>query len=213
MARKQTTRSGINGSGADPNERDLIERAKGGDKVAFQVLLLRIEPTVSGMATRMLQSGPEVEDVVNEVAEKVWKGIHTFEYKSSFSTWVCTIAVNCCLTELKKRHRHRERYTSLEHIGAEDAKSERWRENVETSLQIARQVWDNLKPEPKRIVDMVRWRGESEQEAAVALGVEIKYVRNVLSYFSKKVKRAVKEHVPGRSSVARAATGKLARAR
>ena len=111
MAKAKTIRLEISDSGIrhDAEERSLIERLQGGDQAAFQTLWRRVERRVTGTANRMLRNGPEVDDVVSYVAQKVWGKISSFRFESSFSTWVCRIAVRRCLTELGRRKRNQER--------------------------------------------------------------------------------------------------------
>jgi RNA polymerase sigma-70 factor, ECF subfamily len=73
------------------------------DTFASLVEPLRRELTVH--CYRMLGSVQEAEDLVQETYLRAWRGIHSFENRSSVRTWMYRIATNVCLTALNGRDR------------------------------------------------------------------------------------------------------------
>ncbi|HEV2712906.1 MAG TPA: sigma-70 family RNA polymerase sigma factor [Gaiellaceae bacterium] len=87
------------------SDRELLERARAGDREAFAAL---VEPLRRGLHVhcyRMLGSLHDAEDVFQEVMLRAWRGLDGFAGRSSLRGWVYRIATNACLDALKHRRR------------------------------------------------------------------------------------------------------------
>jgi RNA polymerase sigma-70 factor (ECF subfamily) len=60
---------------------------------------------LTGYCYRMLGSGGEAEDAVQEVMLRAWRAAGTFEGRSSLRSWLYRIATNVCLDQLRGRSR------------------------------------------------------------------------------------------------------------
>ena len=89
-------------------ERVLLASCKAGDHAAFMELIQR----GSGMARRAIRSiacnPADVEDVMQDTVIAAFKGLHTFNERSKFSTWLTRIAINNALMLLRRRKTRRE---------------------------------------------------------------------------------------------------------
>ena len=81
----------------------LVSRAKNGDMLAFEQLLLQHEKIVFNIVLRMMGPGEDVKDLSQEVFLKVYRNLSKFDEKSAFSTWIYRIAVNTCIDEMRRR--------------------------------------------------------------------------------------------------------------
>jgi RNA polymerase sigma-70 factor (ECF subfamily) len=54
---------------------------------------------------RMLGSWTDAEDVLQDVSLRAWRGLDRFEGRSSGRSWLYRIAINACLTALRRRPR------------------------------------------------------------------------------------------------------------
>lgn len=64
---------------------------------------------------RQLSDG-DLDDLTQESLLRIHSRLDSFENQSRFSTWACAIAVNCALSELRRR---RHRHLSLEDTAAQ----------------------------------------------------------------------------------------------
>lgn len=81
------------------DERALVERARDGDRVAFETLVRRYADRLYAVVLRFLGDRGEAEDVTQEAFLRAWRGIEGFKGRSSFYTWLCRIGLN----EAKRR--------------------------------------------------------------------------------------------------------------
>src|SRR5213078_5186698 len=60
---------------------------------------------LTGYCYRMLGSGFEADDAVQETMVRAWRNFDSFEGRSSVRSWLYRIATNVCLDQLRGRKR------------------------------------------------------------------------------------------------------------
>lgn len=70
----------------------LVRLAQGGDRRAFELLVVRHQRRLARFVSRYVRTPQEVEDLVQEAFLKVYRGLHSFRGESTFSTWLHRIA-------------------------------------------------------------------------------------------------------------------------
>lgn len=81
---------------------------------AFGDLLAPRHTRLKAHCDRMLGSGPDAEDALQDTLVRAWRGLRRFDGRSSLETWLHRIATNVCLDHIAGRARQ---------IGAVDATS------------------------------------------------------------------------------------------
>ena len=93
----------------------LIERATGGDREAFDLLVERHLPRVWAVVWRILRHHEDTEDVVQEVFLAAYQGLEGYRGEAKFSTWLHRIAVTRALNHLdRKEEKMRRAFRNLE---------------------------------------------------------------------------------------------------
>ena len=72
----------------------LIEKAKQGNKGAFNFLMNKYYPRVYASLFSFTKSKEDSEDLAQQTFIKVWQQISSFRGESAFFTWVYRIAIN-----------------------------------------------------------------------------------------------------------------------
>ena len=86
------------------DERDLIRRAKRGDRFAFERLAAAHQARLYTLAARQLGSHADADDVVQETLLRAWLALPRFRGDAQLSTWLYRIALNA-IHDLRARAR------------------------------------------------------------------------------------------------------------
>jgi RNA polymerase sigma-70 factor, ECF subfamily len=78
----------------DSGDQLLVERARGGDTRAFDLLVLKYQQRILRLAQRYVHDPTEALDVCQEVFIKAWRALAGFRGESAFYTWLYRIAIN-----------------------------------------------------------------------------------------------------------------------
>jgi RNA polymerase sigma-70 factor (ECF subfamily) len=86
-----------------PDDRELVRRAQGGDKEAYEELVRRHQRRVFAVAGGILRRREDVEDIAQQVFVKAYFSLKRFDQRAAFSTWLYKITVNECWDLLRKK--------------------------------------------------------------------------------------------------------------
>ena len=87
----------------DPTDVGLLARAVAGDDAAFAALAGPYRRAVFRHCYRMLGSGFDAEDATQDVLERAWRRLATYDGSGPFGAWLQRIATNICLDGLRAR--------------------------------------------------------------------------------------------------------------
>ncbi|MEM7697976.1 MAG: RNA polymerase sigma factor [Verrucomicrobiota bacterium] len=95
-------------SEALPDEAAWIDRAQRGDEDAFVTLAEHYHGRLWATASRYARSRPELEDLVQDLTIKIWRGLGSYRSDAPFEHWLMRVAVRGCYDFLRKHRRRRE---------------------------------------------------------------------------------------------------------
>lgn len=84
------------------SDQTLIAAAAAGSEQAWRELFRRHTPRVLGLVTRLTASTEDAEDVVQETWLRAFPRLAAFRGESSFSTWLCAIAVRAAADSARR---------------------------------------------------------------------------------------------------------------
>jgi RNA polymerase sigma-70 factor (ECF subfamily) len=83
----------------------LVERAKAGDRTAFEMLVVKYQRRIERLIGRMVRDVDIVPDIAQETFIRAYRALPQFRGESAFYTWLYRIAVNTAkktLMEMKR---------------------------------------------------------------------------------------------------------------
>jgi RNA polymerase sigma-70 factor (ECF subfamily) len=84
---------------------ELVQRAKNGDKTAFDMLVRKYQHRIAAVVSRFVRDYAECQDVVQDSFIRAYKSLSGFRGDSQFYTWMYRIAVNTAKNHLASKKR------------------------------------------------------------------------------------------------------------
>lgn len=90
------------------NEDELVSLACSGSQRAFERLVRKYQDMVYRLAFRFFGNQEDALDAAQEVYLKAFRGIKSFQGRSSFKTWIYRITSNTCLTISEEKQKQKK---------------------------------------------------------------------------------------------------------
>jgi RNA polymerase sigma-70 factor, ECF subfamily len=171
----------------DDSDENLIRESALGEDRAFARLLERYRARVAQLVRWHL--GPHslwAEDVAQDVFVQVHRNAGSFQGRSSFKTWLYSVALNVCRDHARRegagaRRRHTnddsEDFVAAIPDGSLDPLERLERDEREA---LVRSAVERLAPTHRTVLQLRDWEGLSYEEIAEIVGVPIGTVRSRL---------------------------------
>ena len=177
-------------------------RARGGDTAAFDELVVKYTPRLYGLVYNMTSNREDTHDVLQDVFAKAYRSLKRFQGKSSFYTWIYSIAVNMSLNFLKKRGRRRK--LSLDDIDLAIENDEEFIEmtsktdpvkeaNLHELQQRLNTAMQELSDDHRAVVTMYDIQGLPHAEISRIMGVSEGTIRSRLFYAHRQLQNYLEE--------------------
>lgn len=163
---------------------ELVRLAQLGDELAFEALVVKYQRRIARHVARYVPIASDVEDVVQEVFIRAFRGLHSFRGDSAFYTWLYRIATNAALTFLRQAP-HEEQLNDSDderpnpfEPGISDGETP---ERTLMASQIAdavRQGLARMQPELVDALTLFEVEGKSYSDIAQMFGVPIGTIRS-----------------------------------
>ncbi len=164
----------------DPDDRELLDRARAGEPGAFDHIVDRYERRVFSVALRIVRHHEDARDVTQEVFITALRAIKGFRGDAQLSTWLHRVAVNASLDLVRKRRRRD--HASVEDL-AEQASDEPGPESEAIASVRAREVHralGTLAADQRALIALHDLQGLDYAECAVTLEIPLGTVKSRL---------------------------------
>ncbi len=163
----------------------LIERARGGDGPAFELLVRRHTDAVWRAARSFLRDDFAAEEVVQDTFLKAYRGLGSFRGEAAVRTWLISICHRSCVDRSRRRQAE---IVSLEHARRHRAKDD------STDLRMAIEAaLPSLPEDERRAFVLVDVLGYSREEAAEVVSVPSSTMRSRLARARRRLVEALGE--------------------
>lgn len=85
----------------------LVERAKRGDRIAFDLLARSVVERLSTVARLMVTDADVADDATQEALVLAWRDLRGLRDPEHFEAWINRILVRCVYREARRERRHR----------------------------------------------------------------------------------------------------------
>jgi len=183
------------------DDRQLAVRARSGDAIAFETLVLRKTSAVVSVARRIIGDAEEARDVAQLVFLRVWDSLARYDEKYSFNTWLYRIATNLSIDFLRaNRSRERAHGATLHLVRGREAALEEEATHALEASQVAElfeRVSCDLSEKQKAAFVLREIEGLDSRDVAEILGCGESTVRNHLFNARKALQKKLKKEFPG----------------
>jgi RNA polymerase sigma-70 factor (ECF subfamily) len=183
------------------DDRDLVGRARRGDREAFTQLIVQYQVPLYNMALRMVGKPDDAADIAQEAFLRAWEKIRTLR-EAPFKAWLFQIAANLCYDHFRRGRRFGV-MPDEDHTGNQTSKvvglgiatpdpQERAEANERTRL-----VRDSIQAldHDMRIVIVLRdVNGMAYDEIAGVLGVPLGTVKSRIARARAQVQERLQQH-------------------
>jgi RNA polymerase sigma-70 factor (ECF subfamily) len=146
-----------------------MEAAQGGDRAAYERLLLAVLPVLRRLVSARLGDSAGVEDVVQNVLLSIHRARHTYQPDRPFGPWMRAIARNAVVDSQRQRSARVRREQPLSE-GEELPDTAPAAPTGDLSSPL-RQALDSLPAGQRQAVELIQLRELSVAEAAKQVGI------------------------------------------
>lgn len=173
--------------------RMLFSRIAGNDSEVksreekFASVMKEFGPTISGICFSYSRNADDLKDLRQDIMINIWKGLSTYRGDSSLSTWVYRVALNTCVSTIRKRSKQ-PFTTTLDGINDSPDESDN---NKNEQIETLHQLISSLSPLDKAIITM--WLDERRyEEIAEVTGIS----RNNVAVRINRIKQKLADNFP-----------------
>ena len=184
------------------NDQLLVDRARLGDRHAFDLLVLKYQSRLLSLVNRLVSNQSDALDVLQDTFVKAYRSLHSFRGESAFYTWLYRIAVNTAKNHLASKLKESKdvsvddeatgELSVLQDFSAPD--EEAGAEELQRAiLHAIEQLPDDL----KQALTLRELEGMSYDEIALAMNCPIGTVRSRIFRARDHVVQEISQQFPG----------------
>jgi len=181
----------------DANDRELVDRARVGDKVAWEMLYRCYERRIYLLILRLVRGNvPIAEELHQDAFFQAWRSLGNFRGECKFVGWLRTIAINVAFKHLRKEKN--KPTMSMTDIQEPTSDKGAGAKSIERSID-QKQRADRLEkairslPDQQRIAITLRLAGYSYAEVAEAMDVSLGTIQSTLFQARENLNRELRK--------------------
>jgi RNA polymerase sigma-70 factor, ECF subfamily len=179
------------------DDRDLVGRARRGDREAFTQLIVQYQVPLYNMALRMVGGPDDAADIVQEAFLRAWEKIRTLR-DAPFKSWLFQIAANLCYDHFRRGRRYGtmpEEEQSAKIIGlGVPAPDPQERAEANERNRLVRESIARLEHDMRIAIILRDINGLSYDEIATALRVPLGTVKSRIARARAQVQEYLQRH-------------------
>lgn len=175
----------------DESDLALLARIQNGDRTALRELYVKYHPVLLRFIYRITGQFELAQEGVNDVMFVVWNKSHSFQGRSSVSTWILGVAYHKALTLSRDWRRWFDRRAPVTDF-------EEWIEHSDAAVEpsdstdvkdLLAQALKRLPRDQRVVVELTYFHGCSYQEIAVVMSCPVNTVKTRMFHARAKLKK------------------------
>lgn len=178
-----------------PDDRELLERLRGGEQAAFDVVFRAHYAALVLLAESMLRSRAAAEDVVQEVMLELWRRRAELQIQESFRAYLVRSTRNRSLNQIRHANVQRRaepelaREEAVAPAGASVVVASELREAIVAAVA-------ELPPACREVFVLSRTQGLRYAEIASTLGISVKTVESQMGKALRHLRTRLAQWLP-----------------
>jgi RNA polymerase sigma-70 factor (ECF subfamily) len=174
---------------SEDNERELIDRARSGEPIAFERLAKRYVAHLWRCALALCRDGHWAEDLSQETLVEAWRSLARFDSRCKFSTWLYGILRHRFLKG--RRQQNATRPAAPDALAQVPCSSRTPSSSAEASEDASRirEAVASLPEVHRLVVELRFFAGATLDEIAAALGCPLGTVKSRLHHALEKMRQ------------------------
>ena len=169
------------------DQRQRIGRILDGKREEYAWFVKTYSQQVLSFTSRMMPDSEDAKEVAQDAFVKAFRSLDTFNFQSSFCTWVCRIAYHMSLDRLK---RQQPRFVDIDDLPAtadEDLSTGR-----EERIAMMEEAIDELTDDEQMLIHLYYYEDRPLRDIAYIMDVEPNALATRLHRIRKKLLRMIK---------------------
>jgi RNA polymerase sigma-70 factor (ECF subfamily) len=167
----------------------LAGRASRGDVQAFESLVDRYQKVVFNLTLRMTGNRQDARELTQDVFVRAWRGLHGFDTRLRFFSWIYRIAIHACLN-LRRSTRRREPLEWEPESGDPEPDQQAEAHELERKVH---EALGRLPTGDRQLLVLRHFLDRSHEEIAEVLGVPAMRVKSRLFTARQRLRRELEQ--------------------
>ena len=165
-----------------PQDHDIRQQLAAGDyHNAFEQLVERYKEKVFRLCFSMVRNETQAEDLTQDIFFRVWKALPRYHGAASPSTWIYSIARNCCLSYLRKQRSHPAIFLAEEELERLEESTAVQSDALQAGADLDIQwMLGQLPDKYRQVVTLFYLEAKSYEEVGAMLGLPLGTVKTFL---------------------------------
>jgi len=175
----------------EERDHELVAKSLQGNEKAFRTIVERYHATTYAAVRAVLGDRDDVEDVVQMVYIKVYKGLARFRGDSKLSTWIYQIARNEAISAVKKRQLDTtpiEDVTIADHSAMAATDADFQREQLRNQLE---EAFTHLDDQQRMALELRYMAERSYEEISETMGIPLGTVKTYIYRGKAELKKVL----------------------
>ena len=171
------------------SERQRIGRILDGKREEYAWFVNTYSQHVLDFSSRMMPNAEDAREVAQDAFVKAFRSLDSFQFQSSFCTWVCRIAYHESLNRLKRQQPH---YVDITDIPAMED-DEELSTGREERIALMEEAIDELSPDEGMLLHLYYYEDRPLREIAYIMDAEPNTLATRLHRIRKKLLQMIKQ--------------------